>query len=395
MRTAHFFVRLLPLAALLTVAACSSSEDDAPGTEVNDYRAKPKGQDQNLAALTVKSPTEVDVELTNTPGSTLKSGATFTNLMPGVVPWSVTSSGKGIRSALFGASTLETGKTTVANIGGLKVTWGAPPRMLGFGTSLGVQSFAFSRPEAVGPYDFADGGKVTLSIDIEADGTSTVGAAPGRHFLAWGLGDGQTIDVEPGKVTSAKLASPKGRRLARIVPATRELPNGCTSQPNAIFTAQVSSYLGSYWGNGRFPEHVQDSLATPLVLGQNDAVLDEAAAVKRITLYETYRADGIIMTLPCTTGVRVPLGAVGAGAATFELGRVDVDDVEITKPNGSKESRRGSFSIWDETKTKQVTTQWIPTNTGLDLPPGKYTLVVAYADNQNAEQSYEEKFETP
>jgi hypothetical protein len=65
-----------------------------------------------------------------------------------------------------------------------------------------------------------------------------------------------------------------------------------------------------------------------------------------------------------------------AATNAFTLQRLDVDDVEVTRENGSVYAARGTFELFFN-GTRVVGP--LPTNTGIDALPGTYELVISYA----------------
>jgi hypothetical protein len=76
------------------------------------------------------------------------------------------------------------------------------------------------------------------------------------------------------------------------------------------------------------------------------------------------------------------------------LGRLDVDDVDVTLADGTHKKVRGWYTVADANTGLGVTTAF-QTNTGLDLPPGKYKLHVNYPTSAGTTGSYDETFTTP
>jgi hypothetical protein len=172
------------------------------------------------------------------------------------------------------------------------------------------------------------------------------------------------------------------RAVARIIPpAARELPDACTSDSISPGTANLSTERGS----------TTIAVTKPVEVGQNPKVL---AALG----YTGARTLPLTLMLPCVSEkglMKIPLGAVGAGPTDIKIGRLDVDDVEVTMPDGTKKAVRGSYRVLTADGTADVLRVRPATNTGVDLPPGTYKLVVEYKTSAGTMSSFTETFTTP
>jgi len=102
------------------------------------------------------------------------------------------------------------------------------------------------------------------------------------------------------------------------------------------------------------------------------------------------------IVLPCVTGVtEIPLGDLGKGPLDFKLGRLDVDDVDVTMADGTTKKVRGTYRVMNAAGTAAVVSSTFSTNTGIDLPPGKYKLHVEYPTSAGTTGHYDEDFSTP
>ena len=77
------------------------------------------------------------------------------------------------------------------------------------------------------------------------------------------------------------------------------------------------------------------------------------------------------------------------------LGRLDVDHVAVKRPDGTTEKVEGSYHVMAVDGVTSIIDGWYPTNTGLDLPPGTYKLIVNYPTSAGTEGRFEETFTTP
>lgn len=108
------------------------------------------------------------------------------------------------------------------------------------------------------------------------------------------------------------------------------------------------------------------------------------------------RTETIGIQLPCVNGITtIPLGDLGKGPLEFKLGRLDVDDVDVTMTDGTHKKVRGTYRVYDAAGQNAIVDQTFSTNTGLDLPPGKYKLHVDYPTSAGTSGHYDEDFTTP
>src|SRR5262249_35104234 len=153
----------------------------------------------------------------------------------------------------------------------------------------------------------------TLHIAPGDDGSVLVPASAASYRFEWGVFDGQIVDVAPNAVKTIDLWAYAQRRVARLVaPAARDLPNGCRAPANLPFAV-----------NGAWVHDTEPSLVagTSIEVGANDRVLAAANGAGA--------SMSLTLELPCVNGATlIPLGALGAGPRDFEIGHVDVDDVD-------------------------------------------------------------------
>lgn len=65
---------------------------------------------------------------------------------------------------------------------------------------------------------------------------------------------------------------------------------------------------------------------------------------------------------------------------TLQLGRIDVEDVEVTRENGTKYRAHGTYSVRSVDDNKDLGSY--ATQSGIDVLPGHYTVVVDYATEE-------------
>jgi hypothetical protein len=94
-------------------------------------------------------------------------------------------------------------------------------------------------------------------------------------------------------------------------------------------------------------------------------------------------ASGTVSYEISVNGTRapLPLAAVGAAPVDFQVGRFDVDHVDVTNADGTHKNVPGLYKVSrlnvDGTVGYHVASD-CKTNSGLDVVPGKYKVSVAY-----------------
>lgn len=348
-------------ASFLALGACSAESSDS-ATGEDDIHSHPHGIDQTRGAIVVKGPAELqkaDVSVRGVPGSKAV-GETFDGLVINDYEVNVGSAGDEIRSSLRTQLPVKAATTTTLLLGGAAVhtmdgpnTWALPVLARGLNGS----------------------NKLEVVTD-RSTGTLFAPALPGEYLFTWGQGDGVVVNVEEGKTAKIDIWDYAQRSVARIVPAGRDLPNACTGQQLAYVSPRIYTSLG---------EGTYD-LSESFEIGQHPRALEAVGQHGPVE---------VKLQLPCVRGaIVVPLGEKGAGPKELKLGRLDVDDVDLTMPNGSTQKTKGTYRILDA-NGKDVINFEPPTNTGIDLPPGTYKLVVSYKTTAGTPQSYEETFTTP
>lgn len=198
---------------------------------------------------------------------------------------------------------------------------------------------------------------------------------PGTYSYHWGLGDGLTFSLEGGEVKTIDPRSYSQREVARIVPGARNKPNACSS------SATLS------WTLGHTPDQDAIDLSEPVEIGRNPHNMPQG-----------YRDVQMTLSLGCVKGgAPIVYGTEGAGPADLKLGRVDVSDVDVRQADGSTKKTRGSYTIHpaDSSGWSSEVAGPFTTETGVDLLPGTYRVVVSYPTSAGTTGTYEETFTTP
>lgn len=149
--------------------------------------------------------------------------------------------------------------------------------------------------------------------------------------------DSVAFTVAAGTTSDVDIVDTAGKWGLRVLPATgRALPN-TSSQLSARVAFSDYAVLNSWVDLG--------SLAKPLLV---------RATASANLVVSVPTKQSLPLTLPVTDKA---------------LARLDVEDVQVAMPDGTTKAARGNV---------QIGALSFPTNTGIDLLPGTYTLSIAY-----------------
>lgn len=307
-------------------------------------------------------------------------------------------------------------QTTTTTLGAIKAVYDpAATLAVDFGP---VPTFSiFQKPSAAGAeaklYDHAPNGY--LAGFWNGASTRPVLAAPGDYRFAWNLpvlgevkktlaqGENATVALVPNDVRATiTLKPPSARELpdapagacqtkARtfVIQRRADATNGIYEPPaydQKIYQAQPASYPNGY----------VSSYST-----QENVVAYRAVAVSQITSLKVFpftageapmHYEVVVNNLPATVDVKP------GTTSTVQLERLDVDDVEVEKEDGSKYKAKGTWQVWRQgpnatwVPVSQRVGQYsdcsgygaatqanYPTGTGLDVLAGTYRVVVSYS----------------
>lgn len=370
--------RLACSATLTLTAACAATpgDDNADGNQEQAYEAKPKGPDNTPGSFTVVAPAAA-------PGTTLipltvsvagvehALGAPYLGLLPTTIALELKSgdtSSFGITKRSAGANvTILGSQANQLLLGGLALGLVGGPRTAGLDAIVHTRDTSRSAPDY--PRGWYSSTEIVAS---NATANATLPVLPGRHLIRYGIFDGQVIDIAPGETVARDVHDYADRRMVRIVPPVRHLPDACDSG----ITLKGMASAGT--------TRMAIGLDAPTEVGENVAFLESLTNGPR-TLYE----------LPCVKNHHtLPMGEPGVAPKDFQLGRIDVADVDVTNADGTVTKVRGQWYLLDWS-TRILSVGWLPTNTGLDLPPGTYELVVTYPQTAGTEGTFRETFTTP
>lgn len=245
------------------------------------------------------------------------------------------------------------GKTTAITTGLLSFEPPKGPRTLGIGdlwSSTGI------------PFKASPASALTVSGGLYATskGVELFPVLEGEYDVQFGLGaiDGIRVRVGANEVVRADLLRLTDRRVTRVKAPVRELP-----------TASCSGTATDRWTIGLSSGTTTQQVAV--------------AAGEELDLGVSPRHEGVSYTLSHPTWLSphaVPLGERGAGPRPWAIGRIDVDDVTI---NGGPQTVRGYYAIFPANVDGNASGPALlrckpPTNTGVDVPPGRYRVEIEY-----------------
>ena len=361
----------LPLALILSACHTPDPVDHSPDGPAGDGKEDtlfPVGE-ENLGYLTIQPadgsalglspiPAHVGVDTRNV------AYGEKTRLPAGwhTVGWSL-ATGEGL--GMMQASVVAKTDTTVVGAGlhvngslDLPVTFGPKVRVV---TPWVVGGSVLQRASEPGHFVPVGPGEFSFALALEAI----------DELPFWS----DTITLASGEVKSLDLSPPDPRGQIVIKPPVRAFPSArleswfATSRFYSVETlagypTQGKVYREKYLLNQASWAINVDALTAEL----EHTVLGNTAWKKRYFLW----LNGTYATYEVEPGK----------TTTVQMQRLDVDDVDVTREDGSKFRTAGTYSIeWLNPAGTYVAwpdLQKLPTKTGVDLVPGHYRVTVAY-----------------
>jgi hypothetical protein len=252
--------------------------------------------------------------------------------------------------------------------------------------------------------------------------------APGEYRFSWGIPilDDVRKTIADGEQATLQLAPEDRRATIVIKPPVRELPD---APPETCQTTDRSFLV---WRNvaptaavANGEPHPRDQRDWQAATSKNFDDAPRSGGSDREAILQwrplPVRSDTTLRVFPFTAaqtsqrydivvnGMVQVLDVRPGATSEVTLERLDVDDVEVEREDGSTYKARGTYVVWRENpaapnnwipvqrRTGQfgdcsgsapsVTQRVFPTNTGVDVLPGSYRVQVRY---NTAEQSNKE-----
>ncbi|WP_394847819.1 hypothetical protein LZC95_10195 [Pendulispora brunnea] len=231
--------------------------------------------------------------------------------------------------------------------------------------TLGLSAIKRSNSRVI--YFWAPGGR---QLPVDLDGTKYEALFPNSYYLEYGLWDGQDVTLAGDETKVAKAWDYAGRRVAKIVAPVREYPTATCAQAGSGDVVPLYTLYAP--GKGTNPFVLTDGQSLEAGLSAKNASRTYELAISGVA-----------------SRVALPVGALGAGPLTFQVGRLDVEDVSVKQSDGSVKMVRGDYTVYAKTGTSSSgqdvfsssnSLNCTPaTHSGVDLPRGRYKVVVRYS----------------
>lgn len=424
----HIFLGLLALSMFGPLAAGCSSEasEDAEGSDESDYRKKPKGS-ENWASLTVQLPTgscqpggncarplgqtanitldgaAVTLGAANRvkPGEhvlavnnvstkvNLAAGATKTMVLPtahrkcqadGIPNLPQTDFGRSVAlaNAACPSAALQGTVSSKPTVTLYTYNWNCPAANLvgslsNATTTASCPALGSNRIYSIN----VDGACINLTAN-RADGQSGISTQEACSLYAAGDVSWARAAQVGALIADYDTAFVPGDFSYVVGAETRtfKLDEGDTAEITMKLPV-VGSVPGTFGAALTFaePRELADAKATTVTssCGGDRTWSAPAGSLNKVNL-KAFEATNCVYTLTPGGGRGVQLSQSNANPITLK--RFDVDDVEITRENGSTYTVKGTYELYFG---GALVAGPFPTNTGIDLLPGTYEVVTKFS----------------
>lgn len=340
----------LGFAASGTALVACGGDDATLAEGEDDVRIRPDGSDLP-GALVLSVPSEGTIERSAFYLSADKKVGLEDELSPlptGTQTFTLETHGDTFSLRSRFDATIKPGATSTVSLGLLGVDLASGPATF----ELGGASPVYLRDQ---------GNRDLGAVRGASRGGTLAPLPPGSYLLQFGLFDGVTAVVKAGETTKVTLTDPGDRRVTRLVAPVRELPTvRCLPDD-----APAAWHIG------------HTSLAS--ITGAKVSV--ESGGELELGIAKLY--EGVAYTLRASAWskpVDVPSGDRGAGPRRWQVGRIDIDDVTV---NGTSKVK-GTYAVFAaDSQGKAIGPNFLrcspPTNSGVDLPPGRWHVEVSYS----------------
>jgi hypothetical protein len=248
---------------------------------------------------------------------------------------------------------LEAGKTVDIAFGGVIFARSGTDAVLGIDEP-------FLDTSTTGP----NAGKPKVSPLVAVNGA--VPFVPGEHTV-----DMFKLKVVANQVITRYLDSEDGRVGFRLLPP----------DPNSRTLPDVPKENGIRFGGGRNKTRPLTRIEKPLFTADKG---DDSDAV---FLYSSTGESSFAKDMLYIPAANDPKMKV----VTFA--RLEVDDVAVTLPSGTKQNVRGTFSACARKEDKTLYSEYLvknaPTGAGLDVPPGDYQISITFRSPITNKEEYQ------
>jgi hypothetical protein len=241
-------------------------------------------------------------------------------------------------------------------------------------------------------------------------------APSGAYRFSWTLPvlADKTKNLADGETAAVTLTPPERRATVVIKkPSARELPDAPVTQCHMatrtfLVHRRVENANGQYGEPASYDQRNTGLRDVAIVDGYNNysTAYDQATSWAALPMKD----DTTVKVFPfeaseganhyelVVNNVPMTLALKPGDTKTIQLERLDVDDVEITKETGETYMARGTWQLYRQ----GTNNSWLPitmrqdcsngagqavtfpTNTGIDVLPGTYRLVISYTTGEGA-----------
>ena len=211
----------------------------------------------------------------------------------------------------------------------------------------------------------------------------TYAALPMTYHYQWGLFDGADVAVRSGQIATVDLDARTNRRSIRVTAPTRAFPNARASMSPGSAVDCSAWIIG---GTRSDANGTTIASRTTSAFHPNDGqtiIVGEFVADDLIPVSHYLALGPTSQSTPNLNSTALGLGQVGGEPAALKVGRIDVGHVAVTQGDGTTVTVVGSYDV-----QRPVVVQGVeqfqsigcpaPTNTGIDVLPGRYRVVVDY-----------------
>jgi hypothetical protein len=431
------FVVVATTAAMVGCGPESGSTDSSSAQVFQEKRVTPT-DDESLGRLVVSPssgwtlPTDPNQDAMI---SFMPDNGTRANLAFGTAYRTVESSGCLSVSSKFGRNTSTCGlqirkaTTTTLALGSLKVAYDRSPTGLlsvDFGPKPGLKIWHIPGGSPAGApggslYDETENGSASYRDFWNGRNSRGALAAPGTYSFSFGLPIIPAVEevLAQGEDATITLGTADLRSTLVINPPVRELPDavvgGCQTKERTFLLQRNIANDGAYGEPHPYEQKIYAGNAAAYPDGYNSGYDGTAFATFRPLAVATTTTMKVF-PFPVTeankhyelvlNNVAMKLDLNPGQTTTVQLERLDIDDVNVRREDGTVYKARGTYKLWrqgpnnswvplakrratysDCSGAANGTEQLVfPTNTGVDVFAGTYRLVLEYTTGEGPRQ---------